>query len=431
MFMHKSKKGFTIVELVIVIAVIAILAAVLIPTFSNLVKKANQSADIQAARQMNTVLAAEGAVEKNNIFEVYEALAANGMTAKDYRPLTTDHYFFWDDEADRIVYTDKNYQVLFPADFEKQGNWVSLTAKIPTRAPASFTATSASVAVKSAEELAYIVEQVKDNQVAEGLAIDLGGQTLDMMGASMNMANSAKGEVTKSFTLKNGSLKNVTVIDAANLSTSNEEGKNGQYNAGGLFGNVKSGKTVSIENVTIENINIQNTHVSGAAILVANSAGATTTINIKDVKIKNSTVIAHRNAGALVGYVGNGVTLNLSGTIELENVHVKTVGGRCGMLVGYCDGTINDESTIKMTNCTYELLKCDQNTGTSSEGDPLGLQSSGAVYSWCYDGDGDYDYNTDKFFDANALVMVAEKNAAGEVISQKANNSLFKNVTGW
>ena len=39
MFMHKSKKGFTIVELVIVIAVIAILAAVLIPTFSNLVKK--------------------------------------------------------------------------------------------------------------------------------------------------------------------------------------------------------------------------------------------------------------------------------------------------------------------------------------------------------------------------------------------------------
>lgn len=34
------KNGFTIVELVIVIAVIAILAAVLIPTFSNLVKKA-------------------------------------------------------------------------------------------------------------------------------------------------------------------------------------------------------------------------------------------------------------------------------------------------------------------------------------------------------------------------------------------------------
>ena len=41
----KRKKGFTIVELVIVVAVIAILAAVLIPTFSNLIKKANLSSD--------------------------------------------------------------------------------------------------------------------------------------------------------------------------------------------------------------------------------------------------------------------------------------------------------------------------------------------------------------------------------------------------
>jgi prepilin-type N-terminal cleavage/methylation domain-containing protein len=41
------KKGFTIVELVIVIAVIAILAAILIPTFTNVVDKAN-AAKIQS-----------------------------------------------------------------------------------------------------------------------------------------------------------------------------------------------------------------------------------------------------------------------------------------------------------------------------------------------------------------------------------------------
>lgn len=45
--MNTTKKGFTLVELVIVIAVIAILAGVLIPTFSNVVAKANQSADLQ------------------------------------------------------------------------------------------------------------------------------------------------------------------------------------------------------------------------------------------------------------------------------------------------------------------------------------------------------------------------------------------------
>ena len=44
-----SKKGFTIVELVIVIAVIAILAGVLIPTFSGIVAKAKDSALLQEA----------------------------------------------------------------------------------------------------------------------------------------------------------------------------------------------------------------------------------------------------------------------------------------------------------------------------------------------------------------------------------------------
>ena len=39
-----NKKGFTIVELVIVIAVIGILAGVLIPTFSNVTKSANETA---------------------------------------------------------------------------------------------------------------------------------------------------------------------------------------------------------------------------------------------------------------------------------------------------------------------------------------------------------------------------------------------------
>ena len=48
------KKGFTIVELVIVIAVIAILAAVMIPTFTGIVDKAQKSAALQEARTMMT-----------------------------------------------------------------------------------------------------------------------------------------------------------------------------------------------------------------------------------------------------------------------------------------------------------------------------------------------------------------------------------------
>ena len=45
-----NKKGFTIVELVIVIAVIAILSAVLIPTFSGVVAEANKTAVVADAK---------------------------------------------------------------------------------------------------------------------------------------------------------------------------------------------------------------------------------------------------------------------------------------------------------------------------------------------------------------------------------------------
>ena len=78
---NSRKKGFTLVELVIVIAVIAILAAVLIPTFSSLVQKANMRADTQAVRQMNTALAMAG--NPSDIDAAIDALAEAGYNSKE------------------------------------------------------------------------------------------------------------------------------------------------------------------------------------------------------------------------------------------------------------------------------------------------------------------------------------------------------------
>ena len=66
---RNSKKGFTLVELVIVIAVIAILASVLIPTFGNIITKANESAARQNAvniyREVYALDLADGKLDGN------------------------------------------------------------------------------------------------------------------------------------------------------------------------------------------------------------------------------------------------------------------------------------------------------------------------------------------------------------------------------
>ena len=61
-----NRKGFTTVELVIVIAVIAILATALIPTFGGLINSANKTANEQEARNFYRDYLAEAPAERAN-----------------------------------------------------------------------------------------------------------------------------------------------------------------------------------------------------------------------------------------------------------------------------------------------------------------------------------------------------------------------------
>ena len=71
-----KKKGFTLVELVIVIAVIAILAGVMIATFSNVVEKANASKALQEMKSRVDSAYIECLTEEKDIR--YIAVDGNG-----------------------------------------------------------------------------------------------------------------------------------------------------------------------------------------------------------------------------------------------------------------------------------------------------------------------------------------------------------------
>ncbi len=100
-----NNKGFTIVELVIVVAVIAILAAVLIPTVSGLVKTAQTSADVTLVKNVNLILATERATEGKNatMQEALDDAFDGGYDVKKLTPTNSDNLILWDQESDNFV----------------------------------------------------------------------------------------------------------------------------------------------------------------------------------------------------------------------------------------------------------------------------------------------------------------------------------------
>ncbi len=117
--MKRNQRGFTIVELVIVIAVIAILAAVLIPTFTSLINKANISADQQAVRQMNTALAIDEAENgrAETVEQALDVLNKAGYKANEYIALADGYQFYWDQSTNRVVlYNNNGNKIEYPED---------------------------------------------------------------------------------------------------------------------------------------------------------------------------------------------------------------------------------------------------------------------------------------------------------------------------
>ena len=110
-----NKKGFTIVELVIVIAVIAILAAVLIPTFSSVIKQANLSNDKSFVRNANTTLATEKALSDDFAYagDAILALNKNGFTGK-YNAYSSGHHYAYHAESNKMYLVDDTNAVVYP-----------------------------------------------------------------------------------------------------------------------------------------------------------------------------------------------------------------------------------------------------------------------------------------------------------------------------
>ena len=369
MFMHKSKKGFTIVELVIVIAVIAILAAVLIPTFSNLVKKANMSADQQAVRQMNTLLAAEEATGKPDTFaNAINALLASKVSMKNYKALVSDMSFYWVKALNRVVYVDKNMTVTYPADltettYNMADGWFSLSGEVATDAKweEKIDAATKTITIDNGATMVAFMEAVRtgDNAAKAVTTLNLTAD-IDLKGAEANFGifsgtmtiNGKKenGEAAKIYNFRNGVSSQYSDNNATNVLAA--------YGFG-LFGEVKG--TVTVKDVEFCGASViampktGKSYASGAGI-IAGIVNGNATLTLENVTISDSYVHAGKKAGAVIGYARSETTFEVKGDKGLTVNNVQVSGGiQLAALVGYFQSEIKNgdsylgASTINIT----------------------------------------------------------------------------------
>lgn len=346
----KLRRGFTIIELVVVIAVIAILAAILIPTFTSLMDKANLSADQQAVQQMNTILTAEGVENKpKDVEEAKKILQNAGYNVDSYVPMDKDNIFYYDLSENKVlIYDQKEHKVTYPqemvdkyvdyTDGRLSLEWYMLNDKtyqqVTVEGLGAKTLTEAITMTTSYQTIVLEGDsEISDDGLTESkfpvnsdgtASIDLNGHTLTI-DWSLNGIDFGQETTVR---LKNGTIETSGGFMVG--SRSYFELENINYKAGIGGSSSKVGAFLFLGGSASE-VLVKNCHavVTGAAFGISTNAGDGRSKNVI-ARVEDSTVISESFS----------VLVNVEGKYYFKNCTLQGDGG--GVMVRGGDATFEN-----------------------------------------------------------------------------------------
>ena len=377
---HTNKKGFTIVELVIVIAVIAILAAVLIPTFSNLIKKANISNDTAIAKNLNT---AAITAQADTFDQAIAAAKESGYLVAHLKAKAEKVFFVWEDETNQfLLYDLKAEKVLYSntkVDGAPDDSWYFvvnnvkdqegvLTAYSNVKAP--FLTADANVLSEilalGGTQTVYIDESCgitegvafAVNAAGANITLDLGDSTLStsgvISGAPILVANGATLTVKGGTLQADGTFKNehgtfncaigydgIEDDDPNTITTLNVEGVN-------FVGTTGINGTMNLDGQIVLNVTDSTFNVTSAGILLAaGNYGSTATINNCTVDADGRALFASQGCT----YTVNGGSYKGGTAVIYCNASTFIVNG--GTFEGAID--VNNGGTLIINGGTFTV----------------------------------------------------------------------------
>ena len=374
---NTNKKGFTIVELVIVVAVIAILAAVLIPTFSGIIKKAQLSSDQQAVRNLNTALATS--VDKpESLRELADILKEAGYNTKDgFNSLLSDYAIFWYNTdkynvivlatiADGTIYApaeDEEMVAAFKADYAVNANIYNLKdlAAEVFVGDKHYATLAEAVATELAEKDEVTIDLYNDAYFAETVTVT-SGKTLNL--------NLNGHTISSVFTKEEASAlidnKGTLVIDdktGTGKITTAATNPDKQDVPGYASNTITNTGTLILENGIIE-----NTSEGTCCCAVDNLGSGHFTMNGGTLISHNSYAIRQYNTTAskdnVVEINGGKIEHNNKTTVIWQQDGTNEgMGGTLSITGGYIDGTIllgwygtSSDYNVTIENCTVDTI---------------------------------------------------------------------------
>lgn len=379
---NTSKKGFTIVELVIVIAVIAILSAVLIPTFASVTKNAEKANDTVLARNLNTAAISASA---DDFDEALEAAQDAGYLISNLNAKADNCFFVWEEDSNQfLLYDMKEDKVIYANtnDYgELDSSWCFAISNPAVAASVKTTLAEKNVTVKqtvaSVKHLnAWLANGgTQTIYIDESFVVDTNSTINVVDGADITLI------LSNSTLSTNGAIKGAPIaVENANLTV-----KGGAFNCAGIAESIYGKFFVTIGYEPGVNLEIDSVTFTGKTAINGTwleDGEVHMTVNNCTMDMENSGVVMSPGPGTESTAEVNNCTINAgdyallasqSGTMTVNGgtykgglavIHVQTAstvivnGGTFDGILSISGGTLTiNAGTFKNTGLTFEAFE--------------------------------------------------------------------------